>query len=281
MAFDNEAFEEENFAEMLEASFKEQESTRITEGEVVEIQEGDNRALVGVGEKLEGILSLDEIRDASGNLLFNVGDKITVMVIGHYNERPKISYKKVLEQEKTLAFINAHKEDFESVVIEALVTKKNKGGYLLEADDVHFFLPRSLAAFKDTDQVVGKTIKAQVVKVDPAEASIVVSRRKLFNDERKRKKEVIDALMEEGKVIQGTIKKITSYGMFVDAGGIDGLVHYNEISYKGPVNPSKLYKEGDIVNVKAIAYDKEKRHLSLSIKAVQSDPWKEVEEALD
>ncbi len=281
MAFDNEAYEEENFAEMLEASFKEQESTRITEGEVVEIQESDNRALVGVGEKLEGILPLDEIRDASGNLLFNVGDKITVMVIGHYNERPKISYKKVLEQEKTLAFINLHKEDFESVVIEALVTKKNKGGYLLEADDVHFFMPRSLAAFKDTDQVVGKTVKAQVVKVDPAEASIVVSRRKLFNDERKRKKEVVDALMEEGKLITGSVKKITSYGMFVDVGGMDGLVHYNEISYKGPVNPSKLYKEGDVVTVKAIGYDKEKRHLSLSIKAVQSDPWKEVEEALE
>ena len=281
MAFDNEAYEEENFAEMLEASFKEQESTRITEGEVVEIQESDNRALVGVGEKLEGILPLDEIRDAEGKLLFNVGDKITVMVIGHYNERPKISYKKVLEQEKTLAFINLHKEDFESVVIEALVTKKNKGGYLLEADDVHFFLPRSLAAFKETDQVVGKTIKAQVVKVDAAEASIVVSRRKLFNDERKRKKEVIDALMEEGKIIEGTVKKITSYGMFVDVGGIDGLVHYNEISYKGPVNPSKLYKEGDVVTVKAIAYDKDKRHLSLSIKAVQSDPWREVEEALE
>lgn len=281
MAFDNEAYEEENFAEMLEASFKEQESTRITEGEVVEIQESDNRALVGVGEKLEGILPLDEIRDASGNLLFNVGDKITVMVIGHYNERPKISYKKVLEQEKTLAFINLHKEDFESVVIEALVTKKNKGGYLLEADDVHFFMPRSLAAFKDTDQVVGKTVKAQVVKVDAAEASIVVSRRKLFNDERKRKKEVVDALMEEGKLITGTVKKITSYGMFVDVGGMDGLVHYNEISYKGPVNPSKLYKEGDVVTVKAIGYDKEKRHLSLSIKAVQSDPWREVEEALE
>ncbi len=281
MAFDNEAFEEENFAAMLEASFKEQESTRITEGEVVEIQESDNRALVGVGEKLEGIISLDEIRDASGKLLFNVGDKITVMVMGHYNERPKISYKKVLEQEKTLAFIDAHKDDFESVIVEAVVTKKNKGGYLLEADDVHFFLPRSLAAFKESDNVVGKTVKAQVVKIDAAEASIVVSRRKLFNDERKRKKEVIDALMEEGKIIQGTVKKITSYGMFVDVGGIDGLVHYNEISYKGPVNPSKLYKEGDVVTVKAIAYDKDKRHLSLSIKAVQPDPWKEVEEALE
>ncbi|MGD9969461.1 MAG: 30S ribosomal protein S1 [Sulfuricurvum sp.] len=281
MAFDNEAFEEENFAEMLEASFKEQESTRITEGEIVEIQESDNRALVGVGEKLEGIISLDEIRDSAGNLLFNVGDKIMVMVMGHHNERPKISYKKVLEQEKTLAFINAHKEDFESVIVEAVVTKKNKGGYLLEADDVHFFLPRSLAAFKESDQVVGKTVKAQVVKIDAAEASIVVSRRKLFNDERKRKKEVIDALMEEGKIIQGTVKKITSYGMFVDVGGIDGLVHYNEISYKGPVNPSKLYKEGDAVTVKAIAYDKDKRHLSLSIKAVHPDPWKEVEEALE
>lgn len=281
MAFDNEAYEEENFAEMLEASFKEQESTRITEGEIVEIQESENRALVGVGEKLEGSLSLDEIRDASGALLFNVGDKITVMVTGHFNERPKISYKKVLEQEKTLAFINAHKDDFESVIIEAVVTKKNKGGYLLEADDIHFFLPRSLAAFKESDQVVGKKVKAQIVKIDPVEASIVVSRRKLFNDERKRKKEIVDALMEEGKIIQGTVKKITSYGMFVDVGGIDGLVHYNEISYKGPVNPSKYYKEGDTVTVKAIAYDKDKRHLSLSIKAVQSDPWKEVEEALE
>ncbi len=281
MAFDNEAFEEENFAEMLEASFKEQESNRITEGEIVEIQENDNRALVGVGEKLEGMLNLDEIRDENGALRFNVGDKITVMVTGHYNERPKISYKKVLEQEKTREFIDAHKEDFEDVVIEGTITKKNRGGYIVEADDVSFFMPRSLAAFKDTDQVVGRKIKAAVVKLDEAEGSIVVSRRKLFNEERKKKKEIIDALMESGTVVEGTIKKITSYGMFVDVGGVDGLVHYNEISYKGPVNPAKLYKEGDTVNVKAIAYDKDKRHLSLSIKAVQPDPWVEVESELD
>ncbi len=281
MAFDNESFEEENFAQMLEASFKEQESTRLTEGEIVQIQESDNRALVGVGEKLEGILSLDELKDSDGNLVYKVGDKIKVMVMGHYNERPKISHKKVLEQEKTLAFIEAHKDDFESIVVEAVVKSANRGGFVLEADSVSFFLPKSLAALKEGDKIVGKTIKAQVIKIDPADASIVVSRRKLFNDERKRKKELIDALMAEDKVINGVVKKITSYGMFVDVGGIDGLVHYNEISYKGPVNPSKLYKEGDGVEVKAIAYDKEKRHLSLSIKAVQSDPWQEVEEALD
>ena len=281
MAFDNESFEEEeNFAEMFAASEKKQETSRIVEGEIVEIQADENRALVGVGDKLEGILNLDEIT-VDGELLFNTGDKIKVMVTGYYNERPKISYTKVLEQLKTIEFIDAHKEDFEDIIIEGIITKKNRGGYVVEADAVSFFMPRSLAAFKDSDEVVGRKIKAQVVKVDAEQNSIVVSRRKLFNEERKKKKEIIDALMENDTIIEGSIKKITSYGMFVDVGGVDGLVHYNEISYKGPVNPSKLYKEGDIVTVKAISYDKDKRHLSLSIKAVQSDPWAEVESELD
>jgi len=282
MAFDNESFEEEeNFAEMFAATEKQQESSRIVEGEIVEIQADEDRALVGVGDKLEGIISLDEIRSKDGSLMFNAGDKIKVMVMGYYNERPKISYKKVLELQKTIDFIEAHKEDFEDLIIEGVITKKNRGGYVIEADDVSFFMPRSLAAFKETDEVVGRKIKAQVVKVDAEENSIVVSRRKLFNEERKKKKEIIDKLMEDDILVEGTIKKITSYGMFVDVGGVDGLVHYNEISYKGPVNPSKLYKEGDVVTVKAISYDKDKRHLSLSIKAVQPDPWAEVESELD
>ena len=280
MAFDNESLEEENFAEMFAASEKKQETSRIVEGEIVEIQEDENRALVGVGEKLEGIINLDEIRE-NGELKFGAGDKIKVMVTGYYNERPKISYKKVLELEKTIEFIDANKDDYEDVIIEGIITKKNRGGYVVEADAVSFFMPRSLAAFKDTDDVVGRKIKAQVIKIDAEENSIVVSRRKLFNEERKRKKEIIDQLMAEDTIVEGTIKKITSYGMFVDVGGVDGLVHYNEISYKGPVNPSKLYKEGDTVVVKAISYDKDKRHLSLSIKAVQPDPWVEVESELD
>jgi len=281
MAFDNESFEEEeSFAEMFAASEKKQETSRIVEGQIVEIQEDENRALVGVGDKLEGILSLDEISE-DGVLKFAAGDRIKVMIMGYYNERPKISYKKVLEQQKTIDFIDANKENFEDVIIEGLITKKNRGGYVVEADDVVFFMPRSLAAFKDNEEVVGRKIKAQVVKIDEAENSIIVSRRKLFNEERKKKKEIIDQLMAEDTVVEGVIKKITSYGMFVDVGGVDGLVHYNEISYKGPVNPSKLYKDGDIVAVKAISYDKDKRHLSLSIKAVNTDPWAEVESELD
>jgi len=281
MAFDNELLDEENFAAMFAESEKKQETSRIVEGEIVEIQADDNKALVGVGDKLEGILSLDELRDENGELKFTTGDKIKVMQMGYYNERPKISYKKVLEQEKTIEFIDAHKDDFEDTIIEGIITKKNRGGYVVEADAVSFFMPRSLAAFKDTDDVVGRKIKAQVVKIDAQENSIIVSRRKLFNEERKKKKEIIDQLMAEDVVVEGTIKKITSYGMFVDVGGVDGLVHYNEISYKGPVNPSKLFQEGDTVTVKAISYDKDKRHLSLSIKAVLPDPWAEVESELD
>ncbi len=277
-----ELLEEENFAAMFEASEKAQESTnRIVEGEIVELQIEDERALVGVGEKLEGILPLDEIRDENGELMYKVGDSITVMVTGYYNERPKISHTKVLEQAKTVEYINAHKDDYENIVIEGVITSKNRGGYVIEMDSVKFFMPRSLAAFKDTDEVIGRTVKAQIIKLDPEDTSIVVSRRKLFNEERKQKKEIIDQLMAEDTIVEGTIKKITSYGMFVDVGGVDGLVHYNEISYKGPVNPSKLYKEGDKVTVKAISYDKDKRHLSLSIKACQDDPWAEVESELD
>ncbi len=283
MALDNEMIEEEeNFAEMFAATEKKQDTAnRITEGEIVEIQEEDDRALVGVGEKLEGMLSLDEIRGEDGELKYGKGDKITVLITGYYNERPKISHRKVIEQQKTLDFINEHKDDFEELVIEGTITKKNRGGYVVELDGVNMFMPKSLAVLKDTEDMIGRKVKAQVIKVDPEDNSIVVSRRKLFNEDRKRKKEVIDALMEDNKIVEGTIKKITSYGMFVDVGGVDGLVHYNEISYKGPVNPSKLYKEGDVVTVKAISYDKDKRHLSLSIKAVQDDPWEEVENELD
>jgi len=277
-----ELLEEENFAAMFEATEKAQESSnRIVEGEIVELQIEDERALVGVGEKLEGILPLDEIRGEDGELTHAVGDSITVMVTGYYNERPKISHRKVLEQAKTLEYINANKDDYEDIVIEGIITNKNRGGYVIEMDSIKFFMPRSLAAFKDSDEVVGRKVKAQIIKLDPEDTSIVVSRRKLFNEERKKKKEVIDKLMAEDVIVEGTIKKITSYGMFVDVGGVDGLVHYNEISYKGPVNPSKLYKEGDVVTVKAISYDKDKRHLSLSIKACMDDPWAEVESELD
>lgn len=273
--------QEEDFATMLEQSFKDKESNKIVEGVIVEIQENNTRALIDVGEKLEGIVSCSEISDEEGNLLFNVGDSLNVMILGYANERPKISYKKVLEIESTQKFVEENKDKFEDITINGVVKKKNRGGFIVEADNVSFFMPKSLAAFRADENVIGRKIKVKVVKVDEEQNSIVVSRRKFLNEEKKKRKALVDALLEEDKIVEGTIKKITSYGMFVDVGGIDGLVHYNEISYKGPVNPAKYYKEGEEVEVRAIDYDKDKKHLSLSIKAVMPDPWKEVEEELD
>jgi small subunit ribosomal protein S1 len=275
-----EMMEEADFAAMLEESFKETEKDTYVDGVIVEIK--DDAVLVDVGKKSEGRLNLSEILDADGNPAYKVGDNIKVVVTGFRNERPMVSHKKALRKEKAKAFIKEHSSEDDETIIEAKIVGKNRGGFIAENEDgVEFFLPRSQAAVRDPQSLVGKQIKARILKIDAENESIIISRKKLLDDDRKRRKDLVQELMDKDEVVEGVIKKITTYGMFVDVGGVDGLVHYSEISYKGPVNPSTLYGEGDKVPVKAISYDKEKRHLSLSIKAAMPDPWDEIKDALD
>ena len=270
----------EDFATMLEESFKKESSgENIVDGVIVDINE--NIALVDVGKKSEGVLNISEITDFDGNVQYKVGDSIKVIITGFRNERPSVSHRKALKKEKVKDFIKNYSEDSD-LIIEGKVVGKNRGGFIVDNEQsIEFFLPRSQAAYRDANALVGKNIKAKVIKVDKDTESIIISRKKYLDDERKKKKELIDNLLETNEIVEGVIKKITTYGMFVDIGGVDGLVHYSEISYKGPVNPASLYKEGESVAVKAIKYDKEKRHLSLSIKAVQSDPWEGIDEQLE
>ncbi|WP_281951117.1 30S ribosomal protein S1 [Nitrosophilus kaiyonis] len=269
----------EDFASMLEESFKKSES-KILDGTIVEIQ-GDEKVLVDVGEKQEGILNINEIKDENGNLLYNVGDKIKVLISGFRNERPIISHKKAVSKAKTAEFIKEHKDDFENIVVEGKIVGKNKGGYNVESEGVHFFMPNSLSYLKGKIEP-GRKIRAKIVKIDEDNNSIIISRKKYIEDEKRRKKEIIDQLINEDKIVEGLIKKITNYGMFVEvAPGVEGLVHYNEISYKGPVNPAKYYSEGEKVNVKALKYNEEKNRLSLSVKATMPDPWNEIEKELE
>ncbi len=270
----------EDFATMLEESFKKESSgENIVDGVIVDINE--NIALVDVGKKSEGVLNISEITDFDGNVQYKVGDPIKVIITGFRNERPSVSHRKALKKEKVKDFIKNYSEDSD-LIIEGKVVGKNRGGFIVDNEQsIEFFLPRSQAAYRDANALVGKNIKAKVIKVDKDTESIIISRKKYLDDERKKKKELIDNLLETNEIVEGVIKKITTYGMFVDIGGVDGLVHYSEISYKGPVNPASLYKEGESVAVKAIKYDKEKRHLSLSIKAVQSDPWEGIDEQLE
>ncbi|MDD3344048.1 MAG: 30S ribosomal protein S1, partial [Sulfurospirillaceae bacterium] len=271
--------EEMDFAAMLEESFKDSERDALINGVVVAIKE--DVILVDVGKKSEGRLNASEVMDEEGNITCKIGDVIAVVITGFRNERPAVSHKKALRKERVKTFIAEYKED-EEFSLDVKITGKNKGGFIAEnKEGIEFFLPRSQAAVKDMNTLVGKTLKVKIIKIDTETESIIISRKKFLDDERKKRKEIVQELIDKDEVVEGTIKKITTYGMFVDVGGIDGLVHYSEISYKGPVNPGTIYKEGEVVPVKAIKYDKDKKHLSLSIKAAMPDPWDEIKDELE
>ncbi|ECQ7084944.1 30S ribosomal protein S1 [Campylobacter jejuni] len=270
--------EEEDFGLLLEAFDKSREET-TTEGVIVEIK--NDEVYVDIGKKSEGILALSEIQDDNSKLLFNVGDSIKVAVMGSRGGRSLLSHKKALRKEKVIEFIKNYQENQDDI-FTVKVVGKNKGGLIVvDENDVEFFLPKSQYGFKETNNIIGKTFKVKIIKIDKDEQSIIVSRKKTLDEERRKRKELINNVAQQEDLIEGIVKKITTYGMFVDVGGVDGLVHYSEISYKGPVNPGTLYKEGDKVPVKVIKYDKERKHLSLSIKAALPDPWSEIKDTLD
>ncbi|ELU7374403.1 30S ribosomal protein S1 [Campylobacter jejuni] len=270
--------EEEDFGQLLEAFDKSREEA-TTEGVIVEIK--NDEVYVDIGKKSEGILALSEIQGDNSKLLFNVGDSIKVAVMGSRGGRSLLSHKKALRKERVIEFIKNYQENQDDI-FTVKVVGKNKGGLIVvDENDVEFFLPKSQYGFKETNNIIGKTFKVKIIKIDKDEQSIIVSRKKTLDDERRKRKELINNVAQQEDLIEGIVKKITTYGMFVDVGGVDGLVHYSEISYKGPVNPGTLYKEGDKVPVKVIKYDKERKHLSLSIKAALPDPWSEIKDTLD
>ena len=279
MKFEDFEIEGEDFATLLEESEKNTETNQVVDGVIVEIN--DNDLLVDVGQKSEGKLSIDEIT-VNGEVKYKVGDTIKVMITSNRGERPGISHKKVVQKEMFDDFVKQYGEEPENVTIEGVVTSvKPRAGFVIQdAEGMEYFMPMA-QGFLKAQGAVGKKVKAAVLKAKPESCSIVVSRRKLIEENQKNKEEKIEKLMEEKEPKVGTIKKITSYGMFVDLGGIDGLVNYNEISYKGPVNPSQYYKEGEEVTCVIKSYDKEKGHLSLSIKDALPNPWDEMKNELE
>lgn len=271
--------EDFDFEQMLNESFENAENNSVVDGIIVEISA--ERVLVDVGQKIEGQLYISEITN-NGVVQYKVGDTIPVMLMGSRGERPSISHKKVLQKEKFDNFIKAHGEEFEEVIIEGkIIAVKPKGGFIIEdTEGCEYFMPMAQSYMK-TIGAIGKAVKAKVIKINKAQNSIIVSRKKLIEESKLIKDNKVAEILEDKTPINGIIKKITSYGMFVDLGGIDGLVNYNEISYKGPVNPANYYNEGDEVSVIVLSYDKTKQHLSLSIKAALSNPWEDIKDQLE
>ncbi|GAA6829724.1 30S ribosomal protein S1 [Helicobacter pylori] len=270
--------EEEDFAKLLEKEETLEKGT-IKEGLIVSINENDGYAMVSVGGKTEGRLALSEITDEKGQLLYQKNDPIIVHV-SEKGEHPSVSYKKAISQQKIQAKIEELGENYENAIIEGKIVGKNKGGYIVESQGVEYFLSRSHSSLKNDANHIGKRIKACIIRVDKENHSINISRKRFFEVNDKRQLEVSKELLEATEPVLGVVRQITPFGIFVEVKGVEGLVHYSEISHKGPVNPEKYYKEGDEVHVKAIAYDEEKRRLSLSIKATIEDPWEEIQDKL-
>ncbi|NKQ40570.1 MAG: 30S ribosomal protein S1 [Sulfurovum sp.] len=276
MKFEDIEVEEVDFEAMLEESFKKTESkSDLIEGTVVKIDEAENQTVIDIGGGRDSVLSLDEIKDENENILFKVGDPINIVTMG----RGRISYLAAQKRVALNEFIESYNPEEEQIV-EGVVTKKNKGGYVVEVDGLEFFMPRTLSYLSAKIEAIGKKVKALIVKVDKNRGSVVISRKELIERDKAKSQEIVGKLLESKDPVIGIVKKITSYGMFVDVGGMDGLVHYSQISHKGPVNPSKYFEEGDEVSVIALDYDKKKKHLSLSIKDASSDPWQEIDDIL-
>lgn len=276
---DIELGEDFDFEQMLNESLENSENNSVVDGVIIEIT-GEN-VLVDVGQKVEGKLPISEIT-VNGEIKYKVGDVISVMLTGNRGERPSISHRKVLQKTKFDDFIKKHGQNVEDVTIEGKITSiKKRGGFIVEDEDgCEYFMPMAQSYLK-TIGAIGKKIKAKVLKVNEAQNSIIISRKKLIEDSKQVKDSKVVDILEKKEPVNGIIKKITSYGMFVDLDGIDGLVNYNEISYKGPVNPANYYNEGDEVSVIVLSYDKAKQHLSLSIKAALPNPWEEIKDELD
>lgn len=271
--------DEEDFAQLLN-EYENKDKNALKIGKIVKITPTD--AYIDIGKKREFPLNINELKDENGDLLFKEGDDIKVL-ISRSNGRLTVSHKKALGKEKIEEFIKNLTPEQQEQSFEVKIISANKGGFVCaNKDGVEFFMPRSQYTFKDDIKFVGKSLRVGILRVEPDEPSIVISRRKILDEERKNHKALLDKFLSTNEPIEGTVRTITNYGMFVDIGdGLDGLVHYTELSHKGHINPSSLYKEGDRVLVKVLNYDKDKDHLSLSIKATQPDPWGEITGSLE
>ena len=170
---------EEDFATLFEEFSKKAERDEVAEGKIIAIK--DDEVFVDVDRKSEGILDAAEIKDESGNLLFNVGDSIKVAVVGNRSGRPIVSYKKALKKEKVKEFIESYDENAENI-FDVKAVSFNKGGYVcVDADGVEFFMPRSQSALKHSNSIIGKTYKVKIIKIDKEEQSVIVSRKRILD----------------------------------------------------------------------------------------------------
>ena len=266
---------EETMGELLdiyESSLKKFEEGQVVTGTVISI--GRDTVLVDVGYKSEGQISIHEFIDEKGNVNVHVGDQVEVMIELWDEEEETVLLSH--EKAKKVKVWDAIKDIYDADgTIKGVITSRVKGGFSVDIGLIGF-LPGSqadLRPIRNMDEMVNRTYTFKILKYNKKRNNIVLSRRVLLEAERdKLRTTTLDAI-EDGKVMEGIVKNITEYGIFVDLGGVDGLLHIAEISWGRVKHPSELFSVGDKINVKILSYDFEKERVSLGMKQLTPDPW--------
>ncbi|HCA88800.1 MAG: 30S ribosomal protein S1 [Legionellaceae bacterium] len=230
---------------------------------------------LNAGLKSEGIISLDEFKDKQGELEVSVGDTVEVAldsVEDGYGET-LLSREKAKRQEAWRKLSKSH-ENNETVT--GLISGKVKGGFTVEIGSIRAFLPGSLVdvrPVRDPSYLEGKELDFKVIKMDLKRNNIVVSRRAVVEEESSADRQALLESLHDGQILQGIVKNLTDYGAFIDLGGIDGLLHITDISWKRVKHPSELLTVGQDVKVKVLSFDSERNRVSLGMKQLGNDPW--------
>ncbi|HOK06788.1 MAG TPA: 30S ribosomal protein S1 [Syntrophales bacterium] len=263
--------DEMGFKELYEQSLQDVQLGTIVTGKVVQVT--PDVVMVDVGWKTEGYIPARELRDEEGNLTVAEGDEVEVLVDRRDSDgnlvlsREKAAKIKVWDEIKAVCEQNA--------VIKGTVTARVKGGLSVDIG-IPAFLPGSqvdIRPVRDLDRYIGQTLTFNILKYDRKRNNVVLSRREILEREREIAKRQTLENLAEGKVVEGVVKNITDYGVFVDLGGIDGLLHVTDISWGRVGRPADLFNRGDKIQVKVLSFDPEKERVALGIKQLTPNPW--------
>lgn len=262
----------ESLMDMYEESFK-----RFAEGEVVIgkiISVDKDHVLVDIGYKSEGQIRISEFMDENGETNIAVGDKVEVMVEWWDDENEVVVLSKE-KAEKVKVWEEIKKAYDADEAIEGTIVSRVKGGFSVDIG-VNAFLPGSqadLRPVRNLDEMVGKSFEFKILKYNRKRSNIVLSRRVILETEREATRAATLSSIHEDKVVEGVVKNITEYGVFVDLGGVDGLLHITDISWGRVKHPSELFNVGDNITVKILNLDLERERVSLGMKQLAPDPW--------
>ena len=276
-ATDDAIHETDNFMELFEESLKSIQEGEVIKGEIVQIDR--EYVSVDIGYKSEGQIPIQEFIDLEGNLTAKVGDVVDVLLEHREDAKGTVILSK--EKAAKIEIWDEVKEAYENEgTIRGKIISRVNGGLSVDIG-LRAFLPGSqidLRPVRDMDALVGMEHEFKIVKYNKRRGNIVLSRRAILEAERIALREKTLELLQEGAVLDGTVKNIAHYGLFIDIGGIDGLVHVSDMSWGRIGHPSEMYQIGDEVKVKVLHFDRRKERVSLGIKQLTPDPWSEAEQ---